>query len=63
MPHKKIAKEEHKKNNDNKQTKNVCFFIQQGAPCPKCGKGKLEYNGMLNLACPICGYENVGGFT
>jgi uncharacterized protein (DUF983 family) len=39
------------------------YRIAPGAPCPKCGQGKLEYNGMLNLACSDCGYENCGGFT
>jgi len=27
-----------------------------GASCPNCGKGKLDYNGLLELECPRCGY-------
>jgi uncharacterized protein (DUF983 family) len=35
-----------------------------GQKCPQCGKGKLDYNGLLNLVCPACGYAAVsGGFT
>jgi len=31
--------------------------------CPNCGKSELQYDGMLNLYCPKCGYLAVGGFT
>ena len=31
--------------------------------CPKCGKGKLDYDGTLSLACPVCGYKEAGCFT
>ena len=39
--------------------------LRQGATCPQCGKGKLEYNGMLQLECPACGFSNgeAGGCT
>jgi uncharacterized protein (DUF983 family) len=31
--------------------------------CPHCHSGKMEYNGMLNLECSICGYTLGGCFT
>jgi len=34
-----------------------------GAVCPKCRQGILDYNGLLNLQCPVCGLENGYGFT
>lgn len=36
---------------------------RRGEICPKCGKGKLDYDGMLNLRCEACGYAVVGCFT
>jgi len=30
--------------------------LRVGDVCPKCGQGKLDYDGTLMLACPICGY-------
>ena len=40
----------------------VCGYFA-GALCPKCKQGILDYNGMLNLQCPLCGLENGYGFT
>ena len=37
--------------------------MHAGSPCPKCGEGNLEYNGLLNLACINCGYALGGCFT
>ena len=37
--------------------------MRAGSPCPKCGQVKLEYNGLLNLACKNCGYTLGGCFT
>jgi uncharacterized protein (DUF983 family) len=35
-----------------------------GQRCPQCKKGRLDYDGLLQLACPICGYvADAGGFT
>lgn len=31
--------------------------------CPRCGQGKMEYNGLLNLECPVCHFEYGGGYT
>lgn len=28
-----------------------------GDPCPHCGEGRLEYNGLLLLECDLCGYQ------
>ncbi len=30
---------------------------QAGALCPRCKQGILDYNGLLNIQCPICGLE------
>ncbi len=35
--------------------------LRLGAPCPKCGQGRLDYNGLLQLECPSCGYVNGEG--
>ncbi len=32
-----------------------------GASCPNCGQDKLDYNGLLELECPRCGYIISGG--
>jgi len=35
--------------------------LQAGTTCPACGKGKLNYNGLLALECPECGYASSEG--
>lgn len=39
--------------------------LRKGSPCPQCGDGKLDYNGMVQLECSACGYVNgeAGGCT
>jgi predicted amidophosphoribosyltransferase len=37
--------------------------LRAGDLCPACGAARLDYNGLLNLACPACGYSLGGGFT
>jgi ribosomal protein L37AE/L43A len=32
-----------------------------GDYCPNCRQGTLNYNGMLELECPHCGYTLSGG--
>lgn len=36
---------------------------QPGKPCPKCYAGVLDYDGLLNLICTICGYTLTGCST
>lgn len=36
--------------------------VRRGERCPQCLVGILDYNGMLDLECPACGYyEGIGG--
>jgi len=37
------------------------LYIRRGSSCPRCGMGKLDYNGMLDLECDQCGYSLVEG--
>lgn len=32
-----------------------------GSTCPACGQGRLDYNGLLELECPWCGFVFAGG--
>ena len=41
----------------------VAREVRPGDPCPRCREGLLDYNGLLNLACPKCGYALGGCFT
>lgn len=42
----------------------VCRAPCPGQKCPQCGKGKLDFDGLLQLCCPECGYvASGGGFT
>ncbi|MEZ0396103.1 MAG: hypothetical protein ABWK53_06740 [Anaerolineales bacterium] len=34
---------------------------RSGDPCPRCGQGKLDYNGLLELECTVCGYRYTNG--
>lgn len=44
------------------EPKRVCAIrYQPGQPCPKCTRGRLAYNGLFILACPVCGYVAEGG--
>lgn len=36
---------------------------QPGKPCPACGSGIMDYDGLLNLVCPVCGFGEGGCFT
>lgn len=35
----------------------------EGSICTQCQQGVLEYDGMLNLFCPYCGYRESGAST
>jgi uncharacterized protein (DUF983 family) len=37
--------------------------LRSGDLCPSCRAGRLDYDGMLNLSCPVCGYAVGGCFT
>ena len=39
----------------------VDFPLRKGSPCPQCGEGILDYNGMIQLECPACGFVNGEG--
>lgn len=34
-----------------------------GSLCPVCGQGILDYDGLLVLRCPVCGFSESGCFT
>lgn len=39
---------------------------RRGDLCPNCGQGRLDYNGLLELACEHCGFVlsgSAGGCT
>lgn len=35
--------------------------LRKHSVCPQCGEGKLDYNGLLQLECPVCGFVNAEG--
>jgi hypothetical protein len=35
--------------------------LYKGSLCPRCRKGKLDYNGLLQLECPKCGFVSSEG--
>jgi len=37
--------------------------LRAGDLCPICKSERLEYDGLLNLTCPKCGYALSGSFT
>lgn len=36
---------------------------EAGKLCPVCGLGIMDYDGLLNLVCPVCGFTESGCFT
>ncbi len=38
-----------------------CVLPRPGRKCPRCRKGKLDYDGLLNLVCPQCGHVALAG--
>jgi hypothetical protein len=36
-------------------------LLHAGDLCPKCKVERLDYDGLLNLACPKCGLVQTGG--
>lgn len=45
------------------QVKQPEVGVSAGNLCPKCKKGILDYDGMLNIVCPICNFTAGGCFT
>ncbi|MDY6872890.1 MAG: hypothetical protein SVR81_02825 [Chloroflexota bacterium] len=37
--------------------------LHPGKLCPRCGEGKIDYNGLLHLVCPVCGLTEAGACT
>ncbi len=37
--------------------------LRPGDLCPRCHTAALDYDGLLNLACPGCGFTLSGCFT
>lgn len=37
--------------------------IRAGDLCPRCQQAEIDYDGMLNLVCPECGFVLAGCFT
>ncbi|HSF82315.1 MAG TPA: hypothetical protein VLA49_13825 [Anaerolineales bacterium] len=37
--------------------------LRSGERCPRCKRANLDYDGLLNLSCPECGYAVGGCFT
>lgn len=35
--------------------------FRRGELCPNCELGRLDYNGLLDLECPECGYSQGSG--
>jgi len=36
-------------------------LVRRGSTCPQCAQGRLDYNGVLDLECPACGYTASDG--
>jgi hypothetical protein len=45
------------------QTKSLQTPALPGDECPNCHEANLDYDSLLNLACPACGYTLAGCFT
>lgn len=46
----------------------VCWIrpgerLRPGMICPRCHKATLEYDGLLQLTCPVCGLTEAGANT
>ena len=41
---------------DQPPTTTTVVPLRKGELCPQCAEGRLDYNGLLQLECPKCGY-------
>lgn len=48
---------------DQEQGSTVPGKLRAGDLCPQCRQEQLDYDGLLNLSCPQCGYAVGGCFT
>jgi uncharacterized protein (DUF983 family) len=39
----------------------AAVHLRSGDLCPQCQAGRLDYDGLLNLTCPNCGFSPGGG--
>jgi uncharacterized protein (DUF983 family) len=39
----------------------IVLSYRRGAACPQCKTGRLDYNGLLELACDKCDFVLSGG--
>ncbi len=39
----------------------VAVPLRKGQLCPQCKEGELDYNGLLQLECHVCGFVSGGG--
>jgi hypothetical protein len=37
--------------------------LRSGDLCPQCKSARLDYDGLLNLSCPQCGFAAAGCYT
>jgi len=43
------------------RTSRICQTPRRGQMCGHCRQGQLEYDGLAQLSCPVCGYVAEGG--
>jgi len=48
---------------DQEQDRIAPAKLRAGDLCPQCKQERLDYDGLLNLSCPKCGYAVGGCFT
>lgn len=39
------------------------FNKRAGEICPQCHQGRLDYNGLMELVCPVCKFTISASFT
>lgn len=49
--------------NENAEADQKDKELRSGDLCPNCWQGRMDYDGLLNLTCPKCGYARGGCFT